>query len=107
MDGVAATTPFLEFRLWWRRASPGKQAGAVCALATVLALVVWIAVPLAGGGSSSNLNAGSNGRGFASGGQGSLSTASTAGGAGATTGTAAASAPAAAGSTGPAGGAAA
>jgi hypothetical protein len=107
MDGMTATTPFLEFRLWWRRASAGKQSAAVGGVVVVMALIVWIAVPLAGGGSSSNLNAGSNGRGFASGGQGSLSTASTAGGAGATTGTAAASAPAAGGSTGPAGGAAA
>jgi hypothetical protein len=67
MDGMTATTPFLEFRLWWRRASTGKQSAAVGAVAAALALVIWIAVPLAGSGSSSNLNAGSNGRGFASG----------------------------------------
>jgi hypothetical protein len=66
MDGMTATTPFLEFRLWWRRASAGKQTAAVGGVVVVMALIVWIAVPLAGGGSS-NLNAGSNGRGFASG----------------------------------------
>ena len=37
MDGMTATTPFLEFRLWWRRASAGKQAAAVGAVATALA----------------------------------------------------------------------
>jgi hypothetical protein len=60
MDGVTATTPFLEFRLWWRRASPGKQATAVGAVATALALVIWLAVPLANG-PSTTLGAGYNG----------------------------------------------
>jgi hypothetical protein len=106
MDGMTATTPFLEFRLWWRRASAGKQSAAVGAVAVVMALIVWIAVPLAGSGSSSNLNAGSNGRGLASGGQGSVGTASTAAGAGASTGTAAASGPGATGTTGAGAGAA-
>jgi hypothetical protein len=100
MDGMTATTPFLEFRLWWRRASAGKQSAAVGAVAVVIALIVWIAVPLAGGGPSSNLNAGSNGRGFATGGQGSVGTASAAAGPGTTTGTAAATGPGATGSTG-------
>jgi hypothetical protein len=60
MDGVTATTPFLEFRLWWRRASAGKQASAVVAVAAALALVIWIAVPLASGGPSTHLGAGYN-----------------------------------------------
>jgi hypothetical protein len=25
MDGLTTTTPFLEFRLWWRRLSPGSR----------------------------------------------------------------------------------
>jgi hypothetical protein len=57
---MTATTPFLEFRLWWRRASAGKQTAAVGALASALALVVWIAVPLASG-PSTKLAVGSNG----------------------------------------------
>jgi hypothetical protein len=58
---MTATTPFLEFRVWWRRASAGQQSAAVGALVTVVALIVWIAVPLASGPSSTNLGAGSNG----------------------------------------------
>jgi hypothetical protein len=87
MDGVTATTPFLEFRLWWRRASAGKQAAAVGALLSALALVVWIAVPLASD-PSTNLGTGYSGR---------------AAGTSATTGTAGSSGTASA--TGPAGGA--
>jgi hypothetical protein len=103
MDGVTATTPFLEFRLWWRRASPGKQTAAVSAVATALALVIWIAVPLAGGGPSSNLNAGSNGRGFAT---GTGNTAGAPSGGAGDTGTTAAPGPVSPGATAAAGGAA-
>src|SRR5207302_4136223 len=88
MDGMTATTPFLEFRLWWRRASAGKQSAAAGALALAVALLVWIAVPLASGPSSTTLGAGSNGsRPLASGGQASLGAGSAAaGGAGSSTG---------------------
>jgi hypothetical protein len=94
MEGMTATTPFLEFRLWWRRASAGQQSAAVGALVTVLALIIWIAVPLASGPSSTNLGAGSNGaRALGTGG----STGAGPGGAG-DTGGAAGAGPAAAGS---------
>jgi hypothetical protein len=102
MDGMTATTPFLEFRLWWRRASAGKQSAAVGALVSAVALIVWIAVPMANG-PSSNLNAGSNGRGFATNGQGSLGTGSAAAAPGTTAGTEAASGAEASGPTGTAG----
>ncbi len=102
MDGVTATTPFLEFRLWWRRASPEKKAASVGAVATAMALVIWIAVPLASGGPSTNLGTyGSGARGANSTGE-SAGTASTA----STVGTTAAAGAGAAGATGAAGGAA-
>ena len=104
MDGVTATTPFLEFRLWWRRASSEKKAAAVGALLTAFALVVWIALPLAGGGSSTNLGT------FGSGGRGANSSGESSGAAG-TAGTVAtagagAAGPGTVGATGAAGGAA-
>jgi hypothetical protein len=38
-------TPFLQFRIWWRRASVSQRLSSVAAGALVLALVVWTAVP--------------------------------------------------------------
>jgi hypothetical protein len=107
MDGMTATTPFLEFRVWWRRASAGQQSATVGALVTVMALIVWIAVPLASGGPSTNLGAGygSRARGANATGEsaGAAGTADTAG----TTGTTAAAGPGSASGTGTGGGAAA
>lgn len=38
-------TPFLQFRIWFRRAHAGQRVSAIGAVAVVLALLVWAAVP--------------------------------------------------------------
>lgn len=38
-------TPFLEFRLWWRRAPFGRRSATFGAIVIVLGLLAWIAVP--------------------------------------------------------------
>jgi hypothetical protein len=38
-------TPFLQFRIWFRRASAGRRVGAALSAAVLVALLVWSAVP--------------------------------------------------------------
>lgn len=45
-------TPFLQFRIWFRRASGAQRASTLAAIAVVSALVVWTAVPSSRSGQS-------------------------------------------------------
>jgi len=74
-------TPYLQLRLWWRRASSGDRLAASLALALVVALAAWVLLPTNSKKSSTSLGAGAtgatdvagqaNGAGGAAGGAGS------------------------------------
>ena len=38
-------TPFLQFRIWFRRASAAQKASSILAVIVLAALIVWTAVP--------------------------------------------------------------
>ena len=52
-------TPFLQFRIWYRRAAAAQRVSAATAAAVVVALLVWTAVPSSTPGRSSVAMAGS------------------------------------------------
>lgn len=54
-------TPYLQLRLWWRRASSGDRLAASLALALVIALAAWALAPTTSGKGSTSLNAGATG----------------------------------------------
>ena len=89
-------TPYLQLRLWWRRASSGDRLAATLALALVIALAAWVLTPTNSGKRSTSLRAGAtdvagepNGGGGAAGGAGTGSGAAV-GGTGGSAGAAAA-----------------
>ena len=78
-------TPYLQLRLWWRRASSGDRLAASLAFALVIALAAWALTPTTSGKSSTSLRAGATGAtdvaGEANGGGGTAAGAATGSGA--------------------------
>ncbi len=74
-------TPYLQLRLWWRRASSGDRLAASLALALVIALAAWGLTPTNSGKRSTSLRAGATGAtdvaGEANGGGGAAAGAAT------------------------------
>src|SRR5206468_2425635 len=50
----AGMTPFLQLRLWWRRAPYANKLGTTLTLAIVIGLLAWIVVPTGSDQPSSN-----------------------------------------------------